>query len=65
MVRTAKAPSRSAAAAARRRHVQEVHEGDTPPMDEVNEVKESDGDSDLDQVSEVKDKSEARKLNKS
>ena len=52
MVRTAKAPSRSAV----RRHVQEVHEGDTlPPMDEVNEVKESDGDSDLDQVSEVKD----------
>ena len=26
-----------------------------PPVDEVNEVKESDGDSDLDQVSEVKD----------
>ena len=29
--------------------------GHPPPVDEVNEVKESDGDSDLDQVSEVKD----------
>ena len=29
--------------------------GRPPPVDEVNEVKESDGDSDLDQVSEVKD----------
>ena len=57
MVRTAKAPSRSAAAAARRKHGQEeVREGGVrPPVDEVNEVKESDGDSALDQVSEVKD----------